>query len=102
MILKIQVLLNRSGANLLYLSFDDALNDGVQGFVRVALDHPLDETRAPAGGLLHGHVQVVVGLLGSEVLWWRGMLSALGCTDVDNLGDPRERRHALTITSKRE
>lgn len=60
--------LNRPGAYRLYLSFDDAVYDGIQGFVRVALDHALDETHAPAGGLLHGHVQVVVGLLGGEVL----------------------------------
>lgn len=74
--------LNRHGANLLYLSFDDALYDGVQGFVGVALDHTLGEARASAGGLLHGHVEVVVGLLGGEVLWRRGTARALGCTDV--------------------
>lgn len=51
-----------------YLSFDDAVDDGIQGFVGVARDHALGETRAPAGGLLHGHVQVVVGLLGGQVL----------------------------------
>lgn len=54
----------------IYLSLDDAVYDGFQGFIGIALDHPLDKARAPANGLLHGHVQVVVGLLGCQVLPW--------------------------------
>ncbi len=49
---------------IIYLSFDYTVYDGFQGFIGIALDHPLNKTRAPVDGLLHGHVQIVVGLLG--------------------------------------
>lgn len=53
-----------------YLSFDNTVYDGIQGFIRIALDHALNKARASADSLLHGHVQVVVGLLGGKVLPW--------------------------------
>lgn len=50
------------------LSLNYAINDGLQGLVGETLDDALNETAAPLDGLLHGHVQVVVCLLGSQIL----------------------------------
>ena len=52
----------------IYLSFDDAVDDGFQRFVGIALDHSLNKTYAPANDLLHSHVQIVVSLLGCNIL----------------------------------
>lgn len=56
------------GSEDVYLCLDNAVDDGVQGLVGVALDHALHVTRASADGLLHAHVQVVVRLLSCQVL----------------------------------
>lgn len=55
---------SNSSEEHIYLSFDNTVYDGFQGFIRVALDNPFHITHAPASGLLHGHVQIVVSLLG--------------------------------------
>lgn len=47
-----------------HLCVDYPVYDGFQGFIGVALDYSLHETRAPVHGVPHGHVQVVVTLLG--------------------------------------
>lgn len=51
-----------------YLSLSDAVNDGLQRFMRVTLQHPLHAAGSGRDGLPHRHVQVVVVLLGRQVL----------------------------------
>lgn len=51
-----------------YLSVCDAVDDGLQCFMRVTLEDPLHPADSGSNGLLHGHVQVVVVFLCSEVL----------------------------------
>lgn len=51
-----------------YLSLCDAVDDGLQCFVRVTLEDSLHAACSGGNGLLHRHVQVVVVFLGCEVL----------------------------------
>lgn len=51
-----------------YLSLSDAVDDGLQGLIRVTLEDSLHAAGSGGDGLLHRHVQVVVVFLGCEVL----------------------------------
>lgn len=51
-----------------YLSICDAVDDGLQRFMRVTLDDPLHPADSGSNGLVHAHVQIVVVLLCSKVL----------------------------------
>lgn len=51
-----------------YLSHRDAVDDGLQCFVRVTLEDSLHAAGSGGDGLPHRHVQVVVVFLGGEVL----------------------------------
>lgn len=47
-----------------YLGLGDAVDDGLQGFVRVTLEDALHAAGSGGNGLPHRHVQVVVVFLG--------------------------------------
>lgn len=51
-----------------YLSLCDAVDDGLQGLLRVTLEDPLHAAGSGSQGLLHRHVQLVVVFLSCQVL----------------------------------
>lgn len=51
-----------------YLGFCDAVDDGLQRFVTVTFEDSLDTAGSGGESLPHRHAQVVVVLLGCEVL----------------------------------
>lgn len=51
-----------------HLRFDDPVHDRLHGFHFVTLHHSFEVLRAMFEGLRHRDVQVVVGLLSSQIL----------------------------------
>lgn len=56
------------------LGFDDPVHNCLHGFHFVALDDPFEVLRAMFEGLRHCDVQVVVGLLSSQILYEHDIL----------------------------
>lgn len=80
------------------LSLHDSVHDGLQRLQLVALHDPLEVLRPVPERLRHRHVQVVVGLLGRQVLHTHVTRSCLVC-DSRTTVTPAP---LLTITSNLE